>query len=239
MASHPYDYSFALKKEIQRKALFVVLIFFLLCVVIQLVTVFLIFPVRVQTTGMNPEYPENSLVFVVPYSPAHPLFFQRYHIQRGSVVYVDPLDDRDVSFVKRAADFIINFFTFRQTGIIKPENEISGVPSLRRVVGLPGDTLYMQDYVLYVRTAGESHFLTEFEVTDRMYEIATDSVKHDYEIGVTGNFDEFTLGEDEYFLLADERVSSLDSRMYGPVKADRISGKAVLRYFPFDVFDTL
>lgn len=239
MASHPYDYSFALKKEIQRKTLFVILTFFLLCVVIHIITVFIVFPVRVQTTGMTPEYPENSLVFVAPYSPAKPLFFQRYHIQRGSVVYVDPLDDMDISFAKKAFDFIVQFFTFRQASIIKPENEISGVSSLRRVVGLPGDTLYMKDYVLYVKAEGETHFLTEFEVADRMYEIATDSVKHDYEIGVTGNFDEFTLGPDEYFLLADERVNSLDSRLYGPVKADRISGKALLRYFPFDAFSVL
>lgn len=239
MASHPYDYSFALKKEIQRKTLLVVLAFFLLCIVIQLITVFILFPVRVQTSAMTPEYSENSLVFVVPYSPAHPLFFQRYHIQRGSVVYLKPLEDSDVSFVKKAANFLVEFFTFRQASIIKPENEISGVPSLRRVVGLPGDTLYMKDYVLYVKPAGESHFLTEFEVADRMYEIATESAVHDYQIGVTGNVEEFTLAEDEYYLLADERVHSLDSRLYGPVRADRISGKAILRYFPFDAFSAL
>lgn len=239
MATHPYDYSFALKKEIQRKTLFVILTFFALCIVIQLITLFVIFPVRVETTGMTPEYPENSLVFVAPYSPAKPLFFQRYHIERGSVVYVKPLAEDESSFAKRTAHFLVSFFSFRQASVIEPGNEISGVPSLRRVVGLPGDTLYMKNYVLYVRPAGETHFLTEFEVADRMYEIATESVAHDFEIGVTGNFEQFTLGEDEYFLLADERVSSLDSRLYGPVKADKISGKALLRYFPFDAFSAL
>lgn len=239
MATHPYDYSFAMKKELQRKTLFVILTFFALCIVIQLITIFVIFPVRVETTAMTPEYPENSLVFVAPFSPAKPLFFQRYHIERGSVVYVEPLSGNNASFFKRTLDFIVSFFSFRQASLIEPENEISGVSSLRRVVGLPGDTLYMKDYMLYVRPAGESHFLTEFEVADRMYEIATDSASHDYEIGVTGNFDVFTLEDDEYFLLADERSSSLDSRLYGPVTADRITGKALLRYFPFDAFGAL
>lgn len=239
MASHPYDYSFALKKEIQRKTLFVILTFISLCIVIQLITLFVIFPVRVETTAMSPEYPENSLVFVAPYSPAKPLFFQRYHIQRGSVVYIEPLSENNASFFKRTLNYLVRFFTFQQASIIEPDNEISGVPSLRRVAGLPGDTLYMKDYVLYVRAAGETHFLTEFEVADRMYEISTDAVVHDFEIGVTGNFDEFTLGEDEYFLLADERSCSLDSRLYGPVKAERITGKALLRYFPFDAFGAL
>lgn len=239
MASHPYDYSFALKKEIQRKTLFIILTVLALCVFIQLITLFVIFPVRIETTAMTPEYPEKSLVFVAPFSPAKPLFFQRYHIERGSVVYIEPFSESKASFFKRTLNYLVKFFSFRQTSIIKPENEISGVSSLRRVVGLPGDTVYMKDYMLYIRPAGESHFLTEFEVADRMYEIETDSSDHDFEIGVTGNFSEFTLGEDEYFVLADERVSSIDSRLYGPVKADRISGKALLRYFPFDAFGAL
>lgn len=239
MPSHQYDYSFARKKEIQRKVSYVVIVFLVLCVVIQLINLFVIFPVRVQTTAMTPEYPEDSLVFVAPYSPAKPLFFQRYHIERGSVVFITQTSGSNASFAEKTIHYLVQFFSFRQASVLEPDNEISGVPSLRRVVGLPGDTLYMKDYVLYVKPAGDAHFLTEFEVADRNYEIATETMAHDLEIGVTGNFGELTLGDDEYFVLADERVNSLDSRLYGPVKADRITGKALLRYFPFDAFSAL
>ena len=41
---------------------------------------------------------------------------------------------------------------------------------LRRVIGMPGDIIYMRDYVLYVKPAGEKHFLTEFEIIEKNYE---------------------------------------------------------------------
>ena len=43
----------------------------------------------------------------------------------------------------------------------------------------------------------------------------------------------------DYFLLADDRTSSVDSRIYGPVTKERIGGKAFLRYFPLSSFSTL
>ena len=47
------------------------------------------------------------------------------------------------------------------------------------------------------------------------------------------------LGENEYFVLADNRVSSVDSRIYGTVDVSELKGKAVLRFFPFNSFDSL
>ena len=47
---------------------------------------------------------------------------------------------------------------------------------------------------------------------------------------------DFTLGEEEYFVLGDNRNASIDSRRadVGPVKRDQIKGKAWLRFFPFN-----
>ena len=42
----------------------------------------------------------------------------------------------------------------------------------------------------------------------------------------------WNLGPDEYFVMGDDRVRSTDSREYGPVKADLLVGRALLRCWP-------
>ena len=50
-----------------------------------------------------------------------------------------------------------------------------------------------------------------------------------------------TLGEDEYFVLGDNRNNSTDSRVaqVGNIKRDDIIGRAWLRIWPFDSFGIL
>ena len=50
-----------------------------------------------------------------------------------------------------------------------------------------------------------------------------------------------TLGEDEYFVLGDNRAISKDSRSeaVGAVPLSRIGGKMILRIFPFGKFGTV
>ncbi len=86
--------------------------------------------------------------------------------------------------------------------------------SIRRVVGLPGETveLYPDGTVTVDGRTVEEPYLEEAakRATYR-------------ENGITA----LTLGEDEYFVLGDERASALDSRDYGPVKASAALGRAL------------
>lgn len=240
MAANPYDFSFSLRKEFHKKVLIIIYIALLIFVFMNLVLKFLMFPVRISSEAMKPEFPENSFVFIAPnYSSWKIPIFDKA-LERGSVVYVNPEVEEELPFYKRAVNFFVEFFTFQQYQAFKTENEISGNPSVRRVVGLPGDSVYMKDYVLYIKPAGEQHYLTEFELTPRMYEtIELTKGKNLRNVGIPAQLDEIVLGDDEYFLLADDRTSSVDSRIYGPVSKDRIGGKAFLRYFPLSSFSTL
>jgi len=51
---------------------------------------------------------------------------------------------------------------------------------------------------------------------------------------VTTNNKTYTLGPDEYFVLGDNRLMSLDSRAWGPVKKSLIKGRVLFRLFPFN-----
>jgi signal peptidase I len=44
---------------------------------------------------------------------------------------------------------------------------------------------------------------------------------------------------DDYFLMGDHRISSNDSRVFGPVASRYIYGRAVFAYWPVDHFGSL
>lgn len=88
---------------------------------------------------------------------------------------------------------------------------------VKRVVAVPGDTVQITDGVLYVN--GEAYDQEDTEVIEYA--------------GVAE--DEVTLGDDEYFVLGDNRNSSEDSRYanIGNVSAEDIQGKVWFCIRPF------
>ena len=82
---------------------------------------------------------------------------------------------------------------------------------VKRIVALPGETLQIRDEKLYI-----NGILAE---EDEAYDKMADA-------GIAEN--EIVLGNDEYFVLGDNRNNSEDSRSgnIGPVKRDNIVGKA-------------
>ena len=221
-----YDYSYEMRQLRNKR-----ISFFLTLVVsiILFLTLFLnlvLFPVWVRSESMDPDIPKNSAVFVAPLLRTP---------KRGDVVYLSRLDDEKLSVPKSVINRISEFFTFQQFYPFGYTQRITGKPSLRRVVGLPGDTIYMKDYVLYVKPADQSLFLTEFEMAESSYNVHIYSVPVEWDnMGAAGNMSEYTLGEEEYFVLADNRTESSDSRLWGCISPQRIKGKAVLEYFPFN-----
>ncbi len=75
---------------------------------------------------------------------------------------------------------------------------------LKRVIALPGDTLQIKDNMVYINgTAMPEDYIKEPMVTEDLY---------------------VQLGEDEYFLMGDNRNISLDSRCIGTFSAEDIYG---------------
>ena len=235
MASNVYDFSFELKKNLQKKITFVILLIFTFFLVFSLIFSFLLFPSRIKSEAMAPQMGANSFVYVYRTDLTGRLFWQLKNLNRGDVVYIEPYQAPKLSVQKKIVNLFTKFFTFQLYSAYSPENEFSGTPSFRRVVGLPGDTIYMKNYILYIKPADSNHFLTEFELAKKGYETdLSEEVSHDLRIGAAGIMDEMVLGDDEYFVLADNRISHLDSRFYGPVKEHYIKGKVLFKYFPLN-----
>ena len=98
---------------------------------------------------------------------------------------------------------------------------------VKRVIGLPGETVKIEDGNVYIKPADG----TDFYLLEESYLPAgTKTTMMDY--GLAKGYNEVVLGPDEYFCLGDNRPVSNDSRNLGPFTKDRIVAVAFLRIFP-------
>lgn len=94
---------------------------------------------------------------------------------------------------------------------------------VKRVIGLPGETIQIKGTHIYINGEQLEEDYGKNAIT--FSGIAEDAIQ---------------LGEDEFFLMGDNRKVSLDSRYeeVGLVHKDLIAGRAVLRIWPLSAFGT-
>lgn len=95
---------------------------------------------------------------------------------------------------------------------------------IKRIIGLPGETIKIEgeEVTIINKDHPEGFTLLETQVT----------LQKDSEI-------EKTLPENEYFVMGDNRLESLDSRVWGNLPRDLIVGRAFLRLLPLTDIDYL
>ena len=98
---------------------------------------------------------------------------------------------------------------------------------IKRVIGLPGETVSIEEGYIYI----DGQML--YDDTYGMEAITSD---HYYRLS-----EPVVLGEDEYFVMGDNRNNSKDSRdgTVGNVKKDQIIGRVIFRIWPFEKLGTL
>lgn len=107
--------------------------------------------------------------------------------------------------------------------VFYPHGRESSDYYIKRVIGLPGETIQIIGADIYI----DGEKLEENFGKDPIMD--------------PGMADEpIELGDDEFFVLGDNRTVSEDSRYeaVGPVKRENIEGKAVLRIYPLSEFGT-
>ncbi len=231
MENNIYAISYRLRRELYHRIFSVVTVALLFFIIVSFLMTFIVFPVANKSESMSPDIPSGSYAFVSP------LF---KNPGRGDVVLLQNYDGARFGAAKRLLRSLSLFVTFGKWQPFEQKPVAGTRPVIRRVVGLPGDTLYIDRYVVFVKPEGKNHFLTEFEVTESVYsaKILLPPAMWDQDLGAKSSFEQITLGEDEYFVLGDDRLSSSDSRMWGPVKHEKILGKILMLYFPFGKFRT-
>ena len=101
--------------------------------------------------------------------------------------------------------------------IVVADVKVSGSDDvvIKRVYGLPGETISCEDGKIYINGS---------------------LIEDEYGYRETSDFGPVTLGENEYFLLGDNREISLDSRVFGKVTRDEIEGTPNFILLPFKKF---
>ena len=94
---------------------------------------------------------------------------------------------------------------------------------VKRVIGLPGDEVMVQDEILYIN--GEEVKEPFLDNTYRQQFVTEDRE-------FTKDISPITVGTDQYYLLGDNRPNSIDSRMYGLFEEDMIKSKGVFVVLP-------
>lgn len=90
---------------------------------------------------------------------------------------------------------------------------------VKRIIGLPGETVQIIGADIYINGEILEEHYGKDPITDP---------------GVAR--EKITLGENEFFVLGDNREVSEDSRVFGAVDKKNISGQVVFRIYPFNKF---
>jgi len=88
---------------------------------------------------------------------------------------------------------------------------------IKRIIGLPGESISIKDGKVYVQN-GDLEFVLEEPYIK-------------YEKNENLNI---TLSEEEYFVMGDNRLGSADSRLWGPLPKNLIVGRPLIQLFPFN-----
>ncbi|MFQ5877352.1 MAG: signal peptidase I [Acidobacteriota bacterium] len=98
---------------------------------------------------------------------------------------------------------------------------------IKRVIGLPGETIEIINDVVYVREPGRAGYTALLEP----YVVHKEPGAVPAELRDFGTVE---IPEGEYFVMGDNRDNSLDSRDWGTVPRRTIIGRALLVYWSFD-----
>jgi signal peptidase I len=113
-----------------------------------------------------------------------------------------------------------DIIVFTQSGLSE-FGQVDSKQLIKRVIGLPGDRVVVHDGSITIYNDAHPHGFNPDLTLGYGKDFPTTS----------GEIDK-TLGRHELFVCGDNRPDSLDSRAFGPISADQIVGKLVVRVFP-------
>ena len=162
------------------------------------------------------------------------------HFESGETVFKGYLSSGDHLFVERLSIHFVplkrgEVFIFNTEGLHGSNGlPLSGYYYIKRLAGLPGDTLKIKNNTLYIRPQGEKEFRRAEEISPYFRKLY--SGKGGYQghapMGLLAEGREYTVPAGHYFALGDNTNNSLDSRDWGALPRKNIVGRALNVFWP-------
>lgn len=178
------------------------------------------------------------LVFLI-IIPIHTFLFQPFFV-RGSSMEPNFEDGEyliieELGFKQTAVGISDwNWFTVKPFQELKRGDIVVFHPPLndetfyiKRVIGLPGETIRIHNNTITIVNA---EFPDGLLLNESAYLSPTVSTAGERTV---------ILGSNEYYVLGDNRGVSQDSRSFGPIGKDRVSGKVIFRAWPLSRYGIL
>ncbi len=236
-------------KKIVMGFLKIIVILFLLY---HIVFFFLLQSYEISTGSMEPSLTEGDKVMATPlvFGPSVP--FTSYRLpafrspRRGDTVIVSA-KEQQFSGIEKIADTALRFFTLQKVSL--PIGDTSpAAPDLqvKRVIGVPGDTVTMENFRVQIKTAHNTVFLDEQEVVLREYDLsippnsgspggtASREGASQESAPFSGTLPSIRLGEGEFLAVPDNRAASAASGSWESVSVKNIEALTLFKYsLPF------
>jgi len=101
---------------------------------------------------------------------------------------------------------------------------------IKRVIGLPGETLELKEKKVYIDGKPLDEPYVHFLEPPRSHS----NMSEETSLDVRERYGPVTVPPDQYFMMGDNRDNSQDSRYWGFLRRDYIKGKALLIYWSFE-----
>ncbi|HYV50714.1 MAG TPA: signal peptidase I [Dongiaceae bacterium] len=197
---------------------------------------------RVKRKSTLREYAEAILVAVALTLVIRTFVIQAFRIPTGSME--DTLLVGDFLFVNK---FLygapIPFTDARTPAIRQPRHgdilvfKYPKDPSrdfIKRVVGLPGDTIEIKDKTVYVNGVAQREPYVKFSSSRIQPKEYQNPVIYPPGAGNRDNYGPYVVPQGDYFMMGDNRDNSDDSRFWGPLDGHLIKGKALFIYWSWN-----
>jgi signal peptidase I len=172
---------------------------------------------------------ETLVLTLVIYLLIHNFVAQPFEVEQNSMV--PTVNEHEYVLIDKLTP---RFDDYRRGDIVvfQPPSgyEQGGVPFIKRVIGLPGDTVSLNNGRVFVTAPRGNPVRLDEPYVNSGPNGGTSPTQPKDPDGTT----EWTVPDGSYFVMGDNRTQSQDSRFFGPISRDLIVGRAWLRYFPLD-----
>jgi signal peptidase I len=175
------------------------------------------------------EIVETLVLTLVIYLLIHNFIAQPFEVDQNSMM--PTIQPREYVLIDKLSPRFNDYGRGEVVVFQPPEDyQQGGIPFIKRVIGLPGDTVSLENGEVFITPAGGSPVL----IDEPYVAVGTDGRTVPTQPRDAASTTRWIVPEGSYFVMGDNRLQSQDSRVFGPIERSLIVGRAWLRYFPLD-----